>query len=78
MVRTADLEINLDTRNVHRGERRIDLAAREHGLLVVLARNAPGVLSRAQVLDRIWEDRSPRRAWLIHTVRGVGYTLCPA
>lgn len=63
----------------------------------MLARNAPGVLSRAQVLDRIWEDRpgvepnvldicigelkedrSPRRAWLIHTIRGVGYTLRPA
>jgi hypothetical protein len=58
VMRTADLEVNLDTRNVHWGERRTDLTAREYDLLVVLARNAPGVLPRARILDRIWEDRS--------------------
>lgn len=95
VLRVGDLEINLDTREIRRGARLVDLTAREHDLLVLLARNARTVLSRPQILDRVWEDRPdvdpnvldvyigylrrkidvPGESRLIHTVRGVGYTL---
>jgi DNA-binding response OmpR family regulator len=95
LLRIGDLEINLDTREVRRGERMIDLTAREYDLIALLAHNARGVLSRSQILDRVWEDRPdvdpnvldvyigylrkkidlPDESRLIHTVRGVGYTL---
>jgi len=95
VLRIGNLEIDLDTREVRRGDRLIELTAREYDLLVLLARNARGVLSRVQILDRVWEDRPdvdanvldvyigylrrkidlPGEARLIHTVRGVGYTL---
>lgn len=55
-LRVGDLEINLDTRDVRRGERIIDLTAREYDLLILLARNARGVLSRAQILERVWAE----------------------
>jgi two-component system response regulator MprA/two-component system response regulator TrcR len=95
LLRIGDLEINLDTREVRRGGRMIDLTAREYDLIALLARNARGVLTRSQILDRVWEDRPdvdpnvldvyigylrkkidlPDESRLIHTVRGVGYTL---
>ncbi|MEY3898096.1 MAG: hypothetical protein RLZZ214_3617 [Verrucomicrobiota bacterium] len=54
MIRVADLTINLLTREVSRGDRVIELTAREFQLLEHLAR-APGrVLSRAQICERVW------------------------
>ncbi len=57
VLRVGDLEINTDTREVYRGDRAIDLTAREYALLELLALNARGVLSRAQILGRVWDDR---------------------
>ncbi len=90
----ADLEMDEDTREVWRGETRIELTATEFKLLRYLLLNARRVLSKSQILDHVWEydfdgdanvvetyisylrkkiDRVEPR--LIHTVRGVGYTL---
>ena len=90
----ADLEMDEDTREVWRGETRVELTATEFKLLRYLLLNARRVLSKAQILDHVWEydfdgdanvvetyisylrkkiDRVEPR--LIHTVRGVGYTL---
>ncbi|MEO6991263.1 MAG: response regulator transcription factor [Candidatus Baltobacteraceae bacterium] len=54
VVRYEDLTIDLATRIVRRGERQIELTAREFDLLVVLARNAQRVLTRDQLLDLVW------------------------
>jgi len=90
----ADLELNEDTREVWRGPESIELTATEFKLLRYLMLNARRVLSKAQILDHVWQydfggdanvvetyisylrkkvDRVEPR--LIHTVRGVGYTL---
>jgi two-component system OmpR family response regulator len=90
----SDLEMDDDTREVFRAGRLIELTATEYRLLHYLLVNARKVLSRAQLLDHVWDydfggdsgvletyisylrkkvdvDSPP----LIHTVRGVGYTI---
>jgi len=54
VLRYADLSVDLDARIVLRADRRIDLTAREYDLLVTLLRDAGHVLSRDQLLDRVW------------------------
>jgi len=95
VLRFADLTIDLGTRDVRRGERHIELTAREFDLLVLFLRNPRQVLPRDLIMDRVWgedfygesnvlevyvralrtklEEHDESR--LIHTVRGVGYTL---
>ena len=80
---------------MHRGARAIDLTATEFKLLHYLLLNTGRVVSKSQILDRVWnydfdgnanvveiyisylrkkiDAHGPR---LIHTVRGVGYSLC--
>ncbi|HEX4011486.1 MAG TPA: response regulator transcription factor [Solirubrobacteraceae bacterium] len=50
----ADLELDEDTREVRRGERRIELTATEYRLLRYLLLNPRRVLTRAQLLDHVW------------------------
>jgi DNA-binding response OmpR family regulator len=54
ILRVADLEVNTATREVRRGEREIDLTAREYELLEFMARNPRRVLSREYLLSRVW------------------------
>jgi two-component system OmpR family response regulator len=90
----ADLDLNEDTHEVTRAGQLIELTPTEFALLRYLMLNAGRVLSKAQILDHVWNydfageanvvetyisylrkkiDRfSPR---LIHTVRGVGYSV---
>ncbi len=51
----ADLEMDEDTREVWRGDNRIELTATEFKLLRYLLLNARRVLSKAQILDHVWE-----------------------
>jgi DNA-binding response OmpR family regulator len=53
-LRVADLEIDLDTRMVRRGERRVTLSTREFDLVVALARRPGRVYSREELLDLVW------------------------
>ncbi len=53
-LRVADLEIDLDTRIVQRGDRRISLSTREFDLLVALARRPGRVYRREELLDLVW------------------------
>ena len=50
----GDLRLNPDTREVARGERTIDLTAREFELLEYLMRNERLVVSREALLDEVW------------------------
>src|SRR5947199_1935831 len=50
----ADLRLNPDTREVFRGERRVDLTTREFELLEYLMRNERLVVSRETLLDDVW------------------------
>jgi two-component system OmpR family response regulator len=94
VLRYADLEMDEDAHEVRRGGKLVELSPTEFKLLRYLLTNAGRVVSKAQILDRVWsydfggEGRivesyvyylrrkidkvSPP---LIHTVRGVGYSL---
>jgi DNA-binding response OmpR family regulator len=56
VLRIEDLEIDTAAHAVRRGEREVDLTAREYELLVFMARNAKRVLSRETLLSRVWEQ----------------------
>ncbi|MEU6064552.1 MULTISPECIES: response regulator transcription factor [Streptomyces] len=53
-LRVADLLIDPAARTVRRGGRPLDLTRREFELLEVLARNTGLVLTRDQLLERVW------------------------
>jgi two-component system OmpR family response regulator len=93
-VTFADLELDDDAHTVRRAGEPIDLSPTEYKLLRFLLANTGRVLSRAQILDHVWEydfggntsvvdtyisylrkkvDRFDPP--LIHTIRGVGYSL---
>jgi len=92
-VRFRDIDLDLRTRRVTVGERSVELAPREFGLLEAFLRNPGHVLSREQLLSRVWGyDFDPRSNLVdvyvgylrrklgdgyIETVRGAGYRLRP-
>ncbi len=53
-IQVADLSIDIVTRQVHRGEKRIELSSREFALLEFLARHAGQIVSRAMILEKVW------------------------
>ncbi len=53
-IAVGDLTMDEDAREVHRGEELIDLTATEFDLLRYLMLNPRRVLSKAQILDRVW------------------------
>jgi two-component system response regulator MprA len=91
----ADLTLDPGTREVHRGERPVELTKTEFALLEHLLRHPRLVLTRSQLFEAVWGyDFGPRsnslevyigylrrkteeggEPRLIHTVRGVGYSL---
>lgn len=90
----ADLELDEDTREVARSGRPIELTPTEYRLLRYLMLSPRKVLTRAQLLDHVWNydfvgDARVLETYvsylrkkvdaegpaLLHTVRGVGYTL---
>jgi DNA-binding response OmpR family regulator len=56
ILRVSDLEVNTATREIRRGEREIDLTAREYDLLEFMVRNPRRVLSRGLLLSRVWDQ----------------------
>jgi DNA-binding response OmpR family regulator len=95
LLQFEDLSLNRRTREVHRGQRSIELTAKEFDLLQYLMSHPRQVFTRDQILENIWgydflgdsniievyvrylrlklEQDSEKR--LIHTARGVGYSL---
>ncbi len=55
-LQVGDLEVNTASREARRGERVIKLTAREYALLEYLMRNPDRVVSRAQILEHVWDD----------------------
>jgi two-component system OmpR family response regulator len=51
----SDLELDDETREVRRGDRRIRLSPTEFSLLRYLLLNSRRVLSKAQILDHVWQ-----------------------
>ncbi|QFG23373.1 response regulator transcription factor [Actinomadura sp. WMMB 499] len=90
-LRVGDLEIEPDARRVRRDGREVHLTPIEFDLLACLLRHRGTVLTRAVLLERVWDwtDASGTRVvdshvkalrrklgqGLIRTVHGVGYSL---
>jgi two-component system OmpR family response regulator len=55
VLRVADLELDLVTRTVRRGEHAIELLPREFQVLEYLVRNAGQVVPRAMLLQHVWD-----------------------
>jgi len=55
-VRVADLEVDLDTRDVRRADRAIVLTAKEFALLECFARHEGRVVDRAAIAAHVWDD----------------------
>lgn len=88
----GDLRLDLTARTAMRGVRRAALTGRETALLELLMRDPHGVLTRERALAELWDDAAVPNVVdryvarlreklgepaLIHTVRGVGFTLRP-
>jgi two-component system OmpR family response regulator len=90
----ADLVLDEDAHQVSRAGRHVQLSPTEFNLLRYLMVNAEKVVSKAQILDRVWHydfggdgrivesyisylrrKIDATKPPLIHTVRGVGYSL---
>jgi two-component system, OmpR family, copper resistance phosphate regulon response regulator CusR len=54
-LKFLDLEMNLDTYEVTRGDRKIELTQKEFALLEYLLRNKGRVLSRIDIAEKIWD-----------------------
>jgi two-component system, OmpR family, copper resistance phosphate regulon response regulator CusR len=55
MLKAADLEMNLDTKEVKRGDTGINLTAKEFQLLEYLMRNKNRVVSRSDIAVNVWD-----------------------
>ena len=55
MLKAADLEMNLDSKEVKRGNTLINLTAKEFQLLEYLMRNKNRVVSRADIAINVWD-----------------------
>ncbi|MGB9373501.1 MAG: response regulator transcription factor [Jiangellales bacterium] len=94
VLRCGGFTLDLDTRLATVDGKRVELSAREFSLATVLMRNPGHVLTREQLLDRVWGfDFDPGSnvvdvyirylrqkvgAARIETVRGMGYRLVEA
>jgi DNA-binding response OmpR family regulator len=58
VLRFGDLAIDAGAREVHVGDRLVDLTAREFLLLEFLARSPRQVFNREQLLRHVWESSS--------------------
>jgi two-component system, OmpR family, response regulator MtrA len=54
VLRVGPVRIDVEAHTVHRGEDRIELTPTEFRLLTELGRHVGNVLSREQLLDRVW------------------------
>lgn len=55
ILRVADLELDLNEKVARRGGKRIELTAKEFGLLEYLMRNRGRVVSRIDIAEKVWD-----------------------
>jgi heavy metal response regulator len=54
-IKVCDLTLNLATREVRRGERKIDLRPKEFSILQYLMENAGRVITRTMLMNHVWD-----------------------
>lgn len=97
-LRVDDLVLDLRNRRARRGDRPIDLTAKEFAVLEYLMRRSGEIVTREEIGSHVWGDDYDSSSnivdvyinhlrkkidqgfpnKLIHTVRGLGYTLRPS
>jgi DNA-binding response OmpR family regulator len=92
VLELGELHIDVARRNAFGDGKLLELTAREFDLLVYLARRGGEVVTKAQLIESVWDaqeivpnvvevhvsrlrDKLGDRAWMLETVRGVGYRL---
>ncbi|GAB2532910.1 response regulator transcription factor [Spirosoma aerophilum] len=55
VLKVADLELDLNEKIARRGDKRIELTAKEFGLLDYLMRNRGRVVSRVDIAEKVWD-----------------------
>ncbi len=55
ILKVADLEMNIQTKTVKRGNTAIDLTPKEFRLLEYMMQNSGRVLSRVEIAEQVWE-----------------------
>ena len=55
LLRVSDLEMNLEQKTVRRAGKKIELTAKEFGLLEYLMRSKGKVVSRADIAEKVWD-----------------------
>ncbi len=55
LLQVADLELNLDTKNVYRAGDLIPLTPKEFGLLEFLIKNEGRVVSKYDIMEQVWD-----------------------
>ena len=56
VIRVADLEIDRLSQHVKRAGKRVELTAKEYGLLEYLATNPGRVFSRSMIIEHVWDQ----------------------
>ena len=69
-ITVGDLVVDTARRCARRNGREIELTAKEFALLVYLARNAGRVVSRAELLQHVWDDPSNSYSNIIDVYAG--------
>jgi len=54
-IKVADLELDLDKKLARRGDKTIELTAKEFGLLEYFMRNKGKVVSRVDIVEKVWD-----------------------
>ncbi|MBN9297900.1 MAG: response regulator transcription factor [Filimonas sp.] len=54
-IAVGDMEIDMENKMVSRSGKNINLTAKEFALLVLLARNKGKVISKQEILEKVWE-----------------------
>lgn len=54
-LKVADLELDLNEKVARRGDKRVELTAKEFGLLEYLMRNRGRVVSRVDIAEKVWD-----------------------
>ena len=70
VLRVGDLTIDLMLRQVSRGQRQIILTPREFALLEFLARTPGRVVTRTQIIEKVWEYHSDPETNVIDVYTG--------
>jgi DNA-binding response OmpR family regulator len=67
LLEVGDLALDLRSREAIRGGRRIELTSKEFALLELLMRHPGQVLTRTQLLDRVWSYDAPVESNVLET-----------